>query len=582
MRRSLETVSEESEAILRWTESFAAVKGRKPRVLHIGNIANNAWQNAKLMRQLGFECDVICYDYYHCMGAPEWDEADFDSKEIGDHFAPQWHRTKLNGFRRPEWFVQGRQVTCIRYLCQDDGNRRAGLWKRLMQQNATAAPGLFDSYSVDLWRRRIRNRVRRLAASVVVRTSGTFNRVKQWANGHRGRPSAGWVRAVVLGLLGTGRMLGKLLLPPGARELEKKLSVQVVTDDLAKELMQDFARRFPERSDRLSHRDFTNFLSVPAIWMNLLSRYDVIQGYATDPIIPMLCQVPFFAFEHGTLRDIPFEDSPRGRLTALAYSRAEQAFVTNADCVEKGEAICGKEKATFINHPFDERHLPDGQDAARLRAELCKSLGCDKLVFFPTRNDWVKGTGYADKGNDVFLRAVRCLREDLGIRVGVVLCEWGKNVRQSKQLIGEMGYEKATRWVAPMAGRRFIVMCMAADLVVDQFILGAFGGVLFKSLAAGAPVCTYLDEGAMLARYGEAPPVVNCRTTEEVVEKVGHLFRSEEAASRMRAASKAWIERYHSGMDTASTQARYYIRSMEQGRTPWNAEWVKGLRAAES
>src|SRR3990172_9264317 len=86
-------------------EEFKVRHNHKPRVLHIGNIANNAYNNAKLLNELGFDCDVICPIYYHIMGCPEWEDAEIDG-DIGDQFRPDWTRVDLNGFHRPEWFVQ--------------------------------------------------------------------------------------------------------------------------------------------------------------------------------------------------------------------------------------------------------------------------------------------------------------------------------------------------------------------------------------------------------------------------------------------------------------------------------------------
>ena len=89
--------------------------GRKIRVLHIGNIANNAFHNAKLLLKAGIECDVLCYDYYHMMGCPEWEDADFDG-DIGNDFRPNWAGVNLNGYQRPRWFVQGPLGVCMDYL----------------------------------------------------------------------------------------------------------------------------------------------------------------------------------------------------------------------------------------------------------------------------------------------------------------------------------------------------------------------------------------------------------------------------------------------------------------------------------
>ena len=74
------------------------------RILFIGNIANNSYLNARMFNEAGLDCDVICHDYYHIMGCPEWEDADFEG-EIEDQFFPDWSAVSLKGFRRPRWFA---------------------------------------------------------------------------------------------------------------------------------------------------------------------------------------------------------------------------------------------------------------------------------------------------------------------------------------------------------------------------------------------------------------------------------------------------------------------------------------------
>ena len=73
---------------LAWLGDFKQQSGRALRVLHIGNIANNAYNNAKIQRSLGIEADVLCYDYYHIMGTPEWEDTDIQGSL--DNFHPDW------------------------------------------------------------------------------------------------------------------------------------------------------------------------------------------------------------------------------------------------------------------------------------------------------------------------------------------------------------------------------------------------------------------------------------------------------------------------------------------------------------
>ena len=49
------------------------IKNKRPfRVLHIGNIANNAYVNAKIMRRRNIEADVMSPDAYFVHTCPEW------------------------------------------------------------------------------------------------------------------------------------------------------------------------------------------------------------------------------------------------------------------------------------------------------------------------------------------------------------------------------------------------------------------------------------------------------------------------------------------------------------------------------
>ncbi len=126
-----------------WLQEFRARHGRAPRILHVGNIANNAYNNAKLLNEAGLDCNVLCYDYYHIMGCPEWEDADFEGA-VGDHFHPQWGQVDLGGFQRPRWFVQGPLWACLRYLiAQREGHafRADFFWQCLEQANTTRTYG---------------------------------------------------------------------------------------------------------------------------------------------------------------------------------------------------------------------------------------------------------------------------------------------------------------------------------------------------------------------------------------------------------------------------------------------------------
>ena len=519
----------------------------------MGNIANNAFLNAKILNQYGYDCDVICADYYHIMGCPEWEEADFIGT-LADHFLPDWTSVNLQGYERPRWFAQGPQSLCLEYLVakRTGDTRSAALrWEELGVANKTrAAHGALGRSSgrglwrpSPLWRQRIDAIQGYLTAmrerpDAYALTASKFRRLAE----HRGP----WAQALRFAALPPGFALVAAMQLIGPRP----------TVDLISRWLTLFQERFPDRADALTAEDVIPFVFSARRWARLFALYDIIVAYAVDGIMPLLAGFPYFALEHGTIREIPYRDTGEGRRTALCYRMAEHVFVTNFDCLGSARRLAPG-KFTLINHPFDEDAGLSVSGWEALRAELQHELDSEVVFFFPTRHDWVAGTGYADKANDVFIRAFAELRR-AGHRVGMVCSAWGANVAQSQALLAELGCAQYVRWGSPLPTVQFERMSRAAHCVVDQFKLGAFGGVVFKAMAVGAPMLTYLDEAQVRRQYAEPPPVINCRTTEEIVMTLAGLVGEPARLTEYGLASRQWMRRYHGKEQTIRLQAEQF------------------------
>lgn len=518
-RKSCEMLSSDNHF---WLDRWTKVHGRKPSVLLIGNIANNGYNNAKILSEAGFDCDVICYDYYHMMGCPEWEDADI-SGEITDDFHPDWTSINLNGFERPKWFAQGPLKLCIDYLCarRENNPSEADYWRLLqIYSRCVLWPKHFDdvlSLAEPLGKRaywRLVNLLPRPLARVVSFFARSVRNVMCWT--------------VVAS-------------PPDA-------TFQV----RASALITEFEHRFPDRPDQLTMNDLHPYRLMFQEWRRLFNHYDLIVGFSTDPILPLLDGKNYFAFEHGTLRTIPFENNARGRLTAFAYNDAVHCFVTNFDCAGSAEKLAPG-RYTLINHPYDENRGLTLSGHSDLRRDLCSMLDADFLIFHPTRHDWVEGTGFADKSNEILLRAFGNLRAR-GLRVGLIMCTWGANVSQSKELLDTSGCGRNVHWVQPLAIVPFERMCQACDLLADQFKLGAIGGVVFKAMAVGTPIVTYLDEALMTSQYPALPPVINCKTTADIEETILELTQQSDQLDHIGCQSREWIRQYHGKRETINKQ----------------------------
>jgi hypothetical protein len=534
----------------RWLDSFKVKNGRPPSILHIGNIANNAYLNARMLNEAGFDCDVICYDYYHTMGCPEWEDADFEGN-VDDQFRPDWSKINLNGFERPRWFAQGPQKLCIEYLvAKRSGNSRRAehLWQELGYANKTKLlPTYTNQDRLVYYCLRLRQKwaaIKDIISKIGCR-SDAFSLVwSKLAAFATNRGPIGWLLS---GTAAPFAMLAVFLM-----RVRMKTKVHSFTV-IAGKMQRSFAEAFPDRSDQLTFEDCEPYASMISDWKRLLDHYDIVQGYATDGVIPLLCgKREYFTYEHGTIRNIPFESTSQGRLCALSYRQSCCSFITNCDNINAAKRL-GLKNFQFLPHPVNEskssKHI--GQP---LRLKLCEELDCDFLVFQPSRQHW-ESCRHPDweKGNDIFIRGLADFIHHCHIRTGVIFVDWGQTVDQSKKLIEELGIASRVKWIAPLPNRRMIGYINASDLVADQFYLGAFGSLTPKALYHCCPVMLYLNERLHQWCFPEMPPIINARTKEEVYEGMARLIKDKEYRELLIQSGSKWYDKYHSNNVIAQT-----------------------------
>jgi glycosyltransferase involved in cell wall biosynthesis len=462
-----------------WLDRFRERNGRSPTALHIGNIANAAYLNARMLNEAGIDCDVLCYEYYHIMGCPEWESAVFDPNGV-DPDRPLWSRIDLHGFERPRWFAQGSLGSCIDYLIarRTKSERADALWRQLEREQAD--PEQPEAYSAE--------------------------------NGESNYSSAA---------------------------IESRIG------DLAAAFRSDF----PLRPDQLSAEELAGTFFFSAQYFgrlrHLCSLYDVVIGYSTDGIVPLAVgKRPYIAYEHGTIRALPFEDNTDGRLCALTYSRADLSFITNCDTV----IAAGKlqlEDYRFVPHPINE-HVVAAPEPGSLRQQLCRDLGADFLVFHPSRQHWEAQRHPSwEKGNDIFLKGFARFVKTAHPRAAAILVDWGKTVAESRALIKELGIADHVLWIPPQNAAGMAAYIKASDVLADQFFLGAWGSTMPRALYLGTPAIIYVNESIHRWCFSEMPPIVNADSSDTV--HAGLCRLADEGCRReLGAAGRAWYDQNHS------------------------------------
>lgn len=519
---------------LKWLEQFERAHARPLRVLHIGNVANNAYLNAKLLRRIGIEADVFCPRYYNVMACPEWEELEL-IHGYGHNYAPRFRPRDLAGYRRPRWFFQGPLFACIARLTEYRKPKR-----RLFKGAYAKLYACLDRAPSNFLLSSLISRPRDLFAyffAVFRRSSKLRSLVLPIVNGRPRLAATGsaWLTQIdkcIFAIIGT----------------KKKR-------DATKLLTEEFRTLFPDRPDQLTGVEVRAQEFYAHMYSQVFQHYDLIQAYGSAPIYPLLAgDRPYIAFEHGTLRGHTQDDDPKNRLLALAYRKAAYTFITNGDCLDFARKLGLKNYGPTI-HPIEvEKHRKNN----RSKIEAIRDrYNVDVLLFHPARHDWdIKGT-------DIVLRALPLIKQAIEGKVLLLASNWGKQVADSKSLVATLGCNDNVVWLPPQPRISMINLMQASDVILDQMILPSFGGIACQALAAGTPVISSYCPETTDWMFDEPAPILSASNPEEVAEAVITTLDPDWRKAFQRQ-SKQWVDRYHSPDRVVSDHVAVYRQVIEQ------------------
>ena len=80
--------------------------------------------------------------------------------------------------------------------------------------------------------------------------------------------------------------------------------------------------------------------------------------------------------------------------------------------------------------------------------------------------------------------------------------------------------------------------------MVDQFDVGALGGIACEAMAQAKPVMIYIDKNYWPLVYDEEPPVINCHTEDEIYNAILEWADKKKLQDLSERAEK-WVRKYH-------------------------------------
>lgn len=162
----------------------------------------------------------------------------------------------------------------------------------------------------------------------------------------------------------------------------------------------------------------------------------------------------------------------------------------------------------------------------------------------------------SSKGNDRFIKAfARAIRD--GLDAYCVILNRGQDRGVAKELIRNLGVEDRFIWKPHLTRDELVDEFRNADVVVDQFDVGGFGGIAMEAMSVGKPVMMYLQENCLKLCYAELPPVLNCHTEEEIYEQIMKC-RDRAYLQNIGKQAKEWVYKYHHWEKCLSQFLFYY------------------------
>ena len=507
---------------------------------HAGNIANNAYLIAKFLRRKGEDAHAFHFRSEFIMGHPEWEDADF-AEELDPFDPPDWKAMRFtNGYERPPWvhYISGLPAP---YTLPADspGGRTARVMAATYSDGSASAPQ--GSLTQRL----------RAASSALAGRYQALARQGQLDRGER------------LQLWGLG-LVREAVEWASFQRAERRLFVNPRLATIlaqADEINRD--SKLAAAGQRLRLRELVKTPFWPS-YRPLAKDFDLVQLYGLEAAKGVLLppDKPFVAFEHSTMRTIPFEDSVRGRLLNLAYRVADYCVITNPDVVSSAKRL-GLQRYRFIPHPIDEtKYAPPADLDTPLRREILQATRSELIFLCPTRHEW--SDAFDSKRSDRVIKAYAAYCRGNNPRAALILSRWGRDVRATEALIAQEGLADRVVWRHPMHKLRLLEHYQASDVVLDQFheAVGTFGTVTAEALSCAVPVIMYFNPRVHEWCLDEMPPIESALTEEQILERLAKLANDPAYRRSVGHVSREWIVKHHGWERCAGDHLEMYAEVM--------------------
>ena len=273
--------------------------------------------------------------------------------------------------------------------------------------------------------------------------------------------------------------------------------------------------------------------------IRMIREYDIVEVHVPWVIISQFSGIPNVVYDAGWIRLFPYEKGFTAKLARRGYSKAKGVIITNPDTFSISDTLSYLDQKRIYFSPFaidPEKYFPTNMEDLRSKYINNKD---SILLFSPSRQNW------SEKGNDkmfkAFARFVKIFPESK-----LVTVDWSIDAQKSKDLVNSLNISDKVEWIKPVAKKQLIGYYNAADIILDQFILGSWGTATPEAMSCQKPVLMFYKEEYIKRAFGEYPPILNSFSEEDIFSNLVKLAKDPDFRISLGKDSREWIMKTHS------------------------------------
>lgn len=294
-------------------------------------------------------------------------------------------------------------------------------------------------------------------------------------------------------------------------------------------------------------RDLTPYVRELEPLVEKLKTYDRLVVCGVRNVAALLSGRPYVYWPHGgDVRVVPFRqetdfDRAFARLARRAIGAAAVAGTHDPTIADRLEELGRRGPIPYLPFLVDVDRYSPGEPASAVSLEVQARAGGRVVLLHASRQD------FTWKGTDRFARAYAAAVAK-GVPLYLVVPPWGADAEATRQIFVDHRVLDSVHYLDSAVSKPILRdLYRAADLVVDQFTMTAFGTTMLEAMSCGTPVLINLDLEAFRRRWPDfvPPPTLRASSADEIEDVLRSTGEGTTDLRSLGHASREWVREHH-------------------------------------